>query len=127
MSGSDRRRWLPEARRAMARLPSLRLTRVPDAPTLPVRDLWPGDPTQGARLLKGELVVGNSVRALQPGGWGDSSGSPVLRAAAHSFTWLRDLRALGTDAARQRARTPVSEWIATPQHDAGAAPPHPAG
>src|ERR1700712_4763916 len=111
MSGSDPRRWLRDARKAMARLPSLRLTRVPDAPTLPVRDLWPGDPTQGARLLKGELVVGNSVRALQPGGWGDSSGSPVLRAAAHSFTWLRDLRALGTDAARQRARALVADWI----------------
>src|SRR3978361_2434954 len=118
MSGSDRRRWLPEAGKAMAGLPSLRLTRVPDAPTLPVRDLWPGDPTLGARLLKGELVVGNSVRALQPGGWGEAGGSSVLRAAAHSFTWLRDLRALGTDAAPQRAPTPVSEQGAPPHQGA---------
>ena len=39
------------------------------------------------------------VLRLRPGGaWGE--GSPVLLAAAHGFTWLRDLRALGTDAAR---------------------------
>src|SRR6202044_3321242 len=32
-------------------------------------------------------------------------------------TWLRDLRALGTDAARLRARALVSEWIADPPSD----------
>jgi uncharacterized heparinase superfamily protein len=119
--------WLRGARISFARMPSFRLTRVPDAPTLPVRDLWPGDPTLGARLLKGELTAGNSVRALVPGGWGDSSGSLTLRAAAHSFTWLRDLRALGTDAARQRARTLVSEWIAASHLDPVASRPDVAG
>jgi uncharacterized heparinase superfamily protein len=128
MSGkSSRGNWLREARLTLARLPSFRMARVPDAPTLPVRDLWPGDPTLGARLLKGELTVGNSVRALLPGGWSDISGSPALRAAAHTFTWLRDLRALGTDAARQRARTLVSEWIATAHTDPVASRPDVAG
>lgn len=111
MSGSDPRRWLRDARRAMARLPSLRMSRVPDAPALPVRDPWPGDPGRGARLLKGEFELSGAVRALKPGGWGDTSGPPLLRAAAHSFTWLRDLRALGTDAARLRARALVADWI----------------
>ena len=37
----------------------------------------------------------------------------MLRVAAHGFTWLRDLRALGTDAARTRARTLVADWMAT--------------
>ena len=44
MSGARPRRWLRDARRALARLPSLRISRVPDAPALPVRDPWPGDP-----------------------------------------------------------------------------------
>jgi uncharacterized heparinase superfamily protein len=123
MSGRESGGWMRGVRQTFARLPSLRMSRVPDAPTLPVRDLWPGDPTLGARLLKGELTAGNSVRVLQPGGWNDSSGSAVLRAAAHSFTWLRDLRALGTDAARQRARMLVSEWIAASQLDAVASRP----
>ena len=34
--------------------------------------------------------------------------------AAHGFTWLRDLRALGTDAARGRARALIADWIAQP-------------
>ena len=127
MNGSDPRRWLRDARRAFARLPSLRMGRVPDAPALPVRDPWPGDPARGARLLKGELELGGGVRPLRPGGWIDPSGAPLLRAAAHGFTWLRDLRALGTDAARLRARALVSDWIATGAADALAQRPDVAG
>ena len=32
------------ARRGLARLPSLRMARLPDAPAPPVRDPWPGEP-----------------------------------------------------------------------------------
>jgi uncharacterized heparinase superfamily protein len=117
MSGTAARRWLRDARRALARLPSLRISRIPDAPALPVRDPWPGDPGRGARLLKGELEQGGAVRILKPGAWNDSSGPAVLRTAVHNFSWLRDLRALGTDAARLRARALVSEWINAPPPD----------
>ena len=109
----DPRRWARDARLVMARVPSLRMGRIPDAPALPVRDPWPGDAGSGARILKGELVWNGAVRRLAPGGWADASGHEALRALAHSFTWLRDLRALGTDAARARARALVSDWIAT--------------
>src|ERR1700722_15330246 len=111
------RSWMREARRAMARLPSLRMGRVPDAPALSVRDPWPGDPGRGARLLKGELELGGAVRILKPGAWNDSSGPAVLRTAGDNFSWLRDLPALGTDAARLRARALVSEWINAPPPD----------
>ena len=127
MNGTDPRRWLRDARRAFARLPNLRLGRVPDAPALPVRDPWPGDAVRGARLLKGELEFGGGIRPLQLGGWADISGSPVLRAVANNFTWLRDLRALGTDAARLRARALVSEWISRPPADPIANRPDVAG
>ncbi len=102
----------------MARLPSLRISRVPDAPALPVRDPWPGDPGRGARLLRGELEIGGGVRTLRPGSWGEPATSAVVDAMAHGFTWLRDLRALGTDAARLRARALVSEWVASPPNEA---------
>lgn len=115
MSGISPGRWLRDARRVMARLPNLRMGRIPDAPALPVRDPWPGDAGRGARLIKGELELAGSTRPLRPGFWSDTSGSPVLRTAAHSFTWLRDLRALGTDAARLRARALVGDWIAASQ------------
>ena len=106
--------WMRDARRMVAMLPSLRMARVPDGPTLPVRDLWPGDPARGARLLKGEMESGGGVLALQPGAWGDSMASPALLATAHSFHWLRDLRALGTDAARARARALLADWLTIP-------------
>ena len=41
----------------------------------------------------------------------------MARTAAHGFTWMRDLRALGTDAARARARALVSDWMALPGSD----------
>jgi uncharacterized heparinase superfamily protein len=127
MSAPHPRRWLRDARRAFARLPSLRIGRVPDAPALPVRDPWPGDPGRGARLLRGELEFGGGVRTLRPGTWSDVSGAALLEASANGFTWLRDLRALGTDAARLRARALVSEWIATPPPNGMARRPDVAG
>jgi uncharacterized heparinase superfamily protein len=110
----------------MAKLPSLRMS-VPDAPTVPVRDPWLGDPARGARLLKGELAHFGAVRVLKPGAWVDAGGSPVMRAHAHGFTWLRDLRVIGTDAARMRARALVGDWIETGSADPLAQRPDIAG
>jgi uncharacterized heparinase superfamily protein len=107
----DPNRWVREARRKLARLPSLSMVRIPDAPALPVRDPWPGDAARGANLLKGELELAGSVGILRPEAVADVAGSETLKAHAHGFTWLRDLRALGTDAARMRARALVQEWI----------------
>ena len=107
-------RWVRDARRAMAKMPSLRMGRIPDGPTLPVRDLWPGDPARGTRLLKGELEFGGGILRLRPGQWGDADSPSVMLTTAHGFTWLRDLRALGTDAARGRARALVADWIGLP-------------
>ena len=119
--------WVRSLRRRMARLPSLSMTRVPDAPALPVRDPWPGDPARGAELLKGVLALGGSATVLRAGSFADDSATPVLRAAAHGFSWLRDLRALGTDAARMRARALVADWMTADQLDAIAERPDVAG
>jgi uncharacterized heparinase superfamily protein len=110
-------RLLRGARQIVARLPLPRLTRVPDAPSLPVRDPWPGDINLGARLLKGELEFGGGVLMLQPGGWKGLTGSGPLLTFAHGFTWLRHLRALGTDPARLLARSLVGDWIAASPSD----------
>ena len=109
--------WLRGARLAVARLPSLRMARAPDAPGLPMRDPWSGDATLGVRLMRGEIDMLGAVRALKVGAWQDATGPASLRAHAHGFTWLRDLRALGTDAARLRARALVGDWIANPPPD----------
>jgi uncharacterized heparinase superfamily protein len=102
------------ARRILANLKPIK---VPDGPSRAFRDLWPGDAARGARLLRGEFEVMGTVRPLRPAeqdglqDWGPQGGSPAWRAAAHGFAWLRDLRALGTDAARLRGRALTADWL----------------
>jgi uncharacterized heparinase superfamily protein len=115
------------ARQAVARLPIPRFTRVPDAPTQPVRDPWPGDINLGIRQLKGELEFGGGVLTLRPGGWNGLTGSGPLLTYAHGFTWLRHLRALGTDPARLLARGLVSDWMTASPSDQVARRPDVAG
>ena len=115
------KRWGRDARLSLARLPlitrSLGLVRVPDAPQVSVRDPWPGSPARGAKLMRGELDAGVPAR-LEPGGWARlSTLAEPARASAHGFAWLRDLRAIGTDTARQRARALVADWIGRPPSD----------
>ena len=101
----------------MARLPLPRFGRVPDAPTLPVRDPWPGDINLGARLLKHELEFGGGILILRTGGWAKLAGAAPLLSHAHGFTWIRHLRALGTDPARLLACGLVADWIAAAPAD----------
>ena len=105
---------------------SLGLSRVPDAPQVPTRDPWPGSPARGARMMRGELELGDRLVPLAPGGWPALAANPdpLVREAAHGFSWLRDLRAIGTDGARLRARALVAEWIARPPADPILRQPH---
>lgn len=112
--GLDPRAWLRAAGRLFGRLPegTVRLARLPDAPAIPVRDPWAGDPQAGARVLKGEFVVEGTARPLDPAAWGGAEASSAWAGAAHGFLWLRDLRAVGSDAARMKARALATAWIA---------------
>jgi uncharacterized heparinase superfamily protein len=62
-------------------------------------DPWPRDPVLGRRMIAG----GESMA------WDAAAGDAEL--AAHRFTWLRDLRAMGTDAARVRGQNLIKDWI----------------
>lgn len=97
-------------RKAQATLTRLRPVKVPDAPARAFRDLWPGDANRGARLLRGEFEVMGTTRPFA--GWGPQGGPPAFRAAMHGFAFLRDLRTLGTDAARVAARDMAEDWLA---------------
>ena len=116
------RRWGRDVRLSLARLPALTqtlgLTRVPDAPLHAIRDPWPGSPARGARLMRGDFDAGSLQARLLPGEWGALARAEVpVRTAAYGFAWLRDLRAIGTDGARQRARALAASWIERPPHD----------
>ncbi len=111
------------ARGLFARLQNMRGGQAPDAPAMPIRDPWPGDPGRGARLVKGELELLGATRPMPPGAFAPGGGTEAIRAYAAGFAWLRDLRALGTDAARSRARALVSDFMDTDYADGLAARP----
>ncbi len=73
-------------------------------------DPWPGDAERG-RWLCGVLFSVDSEEQLAEGDqWSPETGGITIE-ALHAFEWLRDLRAMGRDAARQKARILVESWI----------------
>jgi len=111
------------ARGLFAKLQNLRTSVAPDAPALAVRDPWPGDPGRGAKLVKGDLEFCGSTRPMPLGAFTATTGTEAMRAYAGGFAWLRDLRALGTDAARARARALVSDFMDSDHLDDAAVRP----
>lgn len=109
------RQWAREAKLSMARLPGL--SRAPEAPANLLRDLWPGDATIGARLLSGHFCFDFREYSLDTTNWEQQDLSDPVRQWLHGFTWLRDLRALGSDEARLAARSIVDSWLDHPATD----------
>lgn len=75
-------------------------------------DPWTGDAQTGALLLSGEASFDGESRWFDGGDWSPAGASAEWRAALHSFTWLRDLRAVGSDAAQAHARRLTFDWLA---------------
>jgi uncharacterized heparinase superfamily protein len=98
-------------------LRDLRAAQGPDAPALSLRDPWPGDPSRGARLVKAELEFAGAQLGMPHDIFAPIDATRPMRAHLHGFSWLRDLRALGTDAARSRARALVSDFMDTEKPD----------
>lgn len=77
----------------------------------PPPDPWPGDVALGAAILEGEFRLAGRRIALGAGRWPEMPGDPQAAAALHGFGWLRDLRAMGSEAARETGRRLVGGWI----------------
>jgi uncharacterized heparinase superfamily protein len=86
-----------------------------EQPLVGLRDPWPGNAERGAALLNGEFSFGG--RKIPWGGsgvaadWMPGNAPAHWIAGLHRFNWLRDLRAVGSDTARRRARVWMSDWI----------------
>lgn len=74
-------------------------------------DSWPGDAAEGQKLIEGTYhFAGDLLQSAQPV-WQPEGASPAWLRAMHSFDWLRDLRALGSDSARRQSRRLVEDWL----------------
>lgn len=88
-------------------LPGLTATALAVTPS----DPWPGRAAAGTAVVQGGFTfAGQSLRDPAPL-WSPPGASADWLAEMHGFTWLRDLRAAGGDAARRRARDLVESWL----------------
>ncbi len=88
------------------------LGRTPSEPTTIPPDPWPGDPEAGARIISGRLPGDPEPSRGANAPWASTDLPPSVLATLHGFAWLRDLRTLGGDIARRRARELVGGWLA---------------
>jgi uncharacterized heparinase superfamily protein len=85
--------------------------RRPSALTFIPAENWPGSAERGALLASGQLRFRNHTVSAQDAASGVAKPGEVWLAEYHSFGWLRDLRAVGSEDARIRARAYIADWI----------------
>ncbi|MFT8795471.1 MAG: heparinase II/III family protein [Acetobacter orientalis] len=109
------RRWTREARLTFAmRNPLGGFGRVPTAPAQTLRDPWPGNPAVGERLVRNQAFFEGVAHPLHHGQWDSPNWPQPYREWLQGFGWLRDLRELGAESARVKARSLVATWISIP-------------
>lgn len=87
------------------------IARAPQELALVPPDPWPGDAENGNAILSGSFTFFGETARGGPQIWRPGGMSDAWLAELHGFDWLRDLRALGGDAARRRARELVDDWL----------------
>lgn len=114
MSGKAGQNWRYGVGTLIYASPLYRLTligRTPEALTLVPPDPWPGAAARGGEIVNGTFAFDSEVLRGGTLAWYPAGMSESWIAALHGFDWLRDLRALGGDAARRRARDLVGDWL----------------
>ena len=84
-----------------------------EAPKFQITDLWPGNVNQGLVIVEGDFEFLGTLIHDSDMPWVAKSVSNDWLARVSEFNWLQDLRAVGTDTARNRARHLISLWIDT--------------
>ena len=90
--------------------------RRPQAIILVPEENWPGSSDRGAGLVEGRFRFLNHTVEASAAFSEENDAGPAWQAQLHSFEWLRDMRAVGTEAARVQARQYVTDWAAANQN-----------
>ena len=85
--------------------------RAPTALTVSPADPWPGHAGTGGLILEDTFTLAGRTVQAPPRLWSPTGVDRDWLAALHSFDWLRDLRAVGGDTARRRARELAADWL----------------
>ncbi|QQR69718.1 MAG: heparinase II/III family protein [Alphaproteobacteria bacterium] len=84
---------------------------VPQVLAVVPSDPWPGDAGAGQAILEGAFRFAGQSFCADPADWLPVEAQTPWVSYVHGFDWLRDLRAVGGDEARRRARHLVSSWL----------------
>ncbi len=86
---------------------------VPNSFAVIPPDAWPGNPSYARKILTdNRLPYVGFNHTSDPKTWGDAINPPIdWLDWAHGFGWLRDLRAIGGDRARRKARIMITQWL----------------
>ena len=84
---------------------------APDRLNVKPADPWPGNVEAGRWLCDGAFALGSDQVSLGGGCWEPLGVGEAWLDHMHGFEWLRDLRALGGEEARQQARWLTESWI----------------
>ncbi len=74
-------------------------------------DLWPGDGENGIKMINNEYHFAGQRHTSSIPPWELDERDTAWEDRMHSFTWLRDLKSVGGDAGRRKARMMISDWI----------------
>ncbi len=74
-------------------------------------DPWPGEAGLGQGICRNRFNLAGRVVADPAPFWLPEGLDASWWAELHGFAWLRDLRALGGDSARRRARDLAGDWV----------------
>ena len=76
------------------------------------KDIWPGDPVLGDQLVQGYYNLANKkIYSPEETLWQISNTSTFWQNEAHSFSWLRHLKARSGSLARKHARYLILDWL----------------
>lgn len=90
---------------------------VPDKLLFSPCDLWQGNADNARWLIhSGAFSIGGDRLELHNADWHPADVGENWLEHIHGFDWLRDLRALGGDAARTGARHMIESWVANHQN-----------
>ena len=78
---------------------------------LKIEDFWGGDPDKGRKIISGYINFFGEGINYKNDIWESNKASKLWNQHLHSFDWLRNLRAVGTNKARLFIRRNVSKWL----------------
>ena len=76
-----------------------------------LNDPWEGDVQIGRDILKGYISFFGETINYKSSIWGGNNSTTLWKEELHSFNWIKDIRAVGTNKARSFLRKSVYDWV----------------